>query len=124
MLKITEAIRHEDNLFAQRANFFLLSQAIFFAAYSQIFEKSNPLKLILIFLGVFTVVVWLIVAIRNILLIKKLRKEEKDILKKKNKKSLPKIGFNLFSSNNLIGIVFPISFLIGWIIVIFSCKIS
>ncbi len=121
MLKILrETIRHEDGLFAQRANFFLLSQTIFFAAYSQVSICSSSLKIILISLGVLTAIIWLIVAIRNIKLIKRLRVKEAKILKSKGKAPLPKIGWDILSSNNLIGILFPASFLIGWVAIILT----
>ena len=121
MLKILrETIRHEDGSLPKGQTSSYCLQTIFFAAYSQVSICSSSLKIILISLGVLTAIIWLIVAIRNIKLIKRLRVKEAKILKSKGKAPLPKIGWDILSSNNLIGILFPASFLIGWVAIILT----
>jgi hypothetical protein len=118
MLKLIRlTIRHESGLFAQRSNFFLLSQTIFLAAYSQFLEGLCPMKIIFISLGILTAAVWLVVATRNIILIHRLKKMLGKIIKKKDKTQLPKAGWELLSSNHLIGVLLPVSFLVTWIVI-------
>jgi hypothetical protein len=66
------------------------------------------------------VAIWITVSIRNIRLIKLLREKEKEELSKKNKSALPYVGWNLLSSNNLIGILFPFAFLCAWVFILLN----
>ncbi len=118
---IRESIRHEDGLFAQRANFFLLSQTIFIAAYSQTSTDDKNLKSVLIGLGLFTIAIWIIVSIRNIILIIRLREVENEEMKNPDTEALPIVGWNKLSSNNLIGILFPCAFLVAWLFILLQC---
>ena len=58
METFTDLIKHEDNLFAKRANFFLLTQTIFLATYTQIQNSSNKeFSNLILFLGIFTALI-------------------------------------------------------------------
>jgi len=107
-----DKLKHENELFSSRANFFLVAHTLLVASFSTGTEKDIILRIMVSVLGVLISGIWINIGIRNIKTqdeIKKTLDEPETITECKPK---------WLGTHILIGIVIPILFLFFWLIVL------
>lgn len=122
--------KHEDELFTNRANFFLISEAMLFAALVTLNDDAQRLNYLIIGCGAVISVLWFVVSSKNIRFQARLKNyliaskkiyfkvrsdqyPDRDIMEK------PGLWHRLTSVHTLMGKGLPVLFLVTWLAIVF-----
>lgn len=114
-------ILHEDTLFANRINFFLVAESMFFAAFAALsISSTNNVKILLVvgIGGILLSLIWIYLSYYQIYTTMRPIKRElaenlSEYLHVVEKRS------NLIGANHLLGFIVPSIFIIMWLILFF-----
>jgi hypothetical protein len=107
--------KHEDTLFSNRANFFLVAHALLFTSIATL-QNGFEMKIIISILGILIAIIWLYCSKRNLSTQNKIKKELK-ILEKPAE--ITESEPECLGTHILMGIVMPLIFLIAWILIFY-----
>lgn len=114
-----EWLKHEDNLFSNRSNFFILSESMLFAAVGFFFsENLSSIGLLIPFTGIFISSVWIFISCKHLFTTERYVKEKLKEKEHRWKEISDRIKDKYPAVHELIGIYLPIGFIIVWVIFI------
>lgn len=115
---------HEDNIFNDRLNFFLVIESILLAVIAMLFEHTNTNKEIILRLfmglGFFLTIIWTFVSARQMYILNLIRNRIKNNIQNyaNTIKELEKIKWSL-SNTLLLSYFIPFTFIVIWILLQF-----
>lgn len=110
-----EKLKHEDTLFSNRANFFLVAQSLLFASIV-VFHTDSKFKIIDTSLGIIIAMIWFYCSFRNIAVQENIKDEMNT---HKPPVEIKEITPSWLSTHILMGMVMPIIFLISWLFILY-----
>jgi len=111
-------LKHEENIFTNRSNFFLVAEAMFLAAYAALSTTKNKAEFMVVFslcmAGFFITLVWLFVNAKHIINTGKQIREKLEDADERVKKIRDVKGIWRLRSLKLIGYIIPSILLVLW----------